>query len=135
MEWNKVIGASIVIISIIGLLLLIPLPGTNSTQTFNISGKQVDFILINDSEIKVEEEDWNAWGEYNLLHEEVKLATNGLPVFQFMSTCSHEVYHVKTPETGGAVDHENMDTIFGFVPPWNWESECFQLLDNRLWLS
>lgn len=122
-------------ISIIGLLSLIPLPGTSSTQTFNISSEQVDIILIDQPSIKVEEEEWNALGEYNLLHEEVKLATDWLPLAQFMSTCSHEVYHVKTPEIGGSEDHKNMGLVFGFMPPWNWESECVKLLDNRLWLS
>ena len=143
---HKVIGLTLMSFSIIGVLFLIPLPGVDSSQNLSISSseikevtgqdsKEINFILIDESEIVVEDEEWNALGEYDLLNEELTLATKHITSFGFMSTCSHEIKHVKTPETGGPEIHDEMNTVLGFVMPWDWETECFYLLDNRLNIS
>ena len=49
-----------------------------------------------------------------------------------MSTCSHEIKHVKTPETTGPELHNELSEFGGYLMPWDWETECFYLLDNRL---
>ena len=79
---HKVIGLTLMSFSIIGVLFLIPLPGVDSSQNLSISSseikeatgqdsKEIKFILIDESEIVVEDEEWNALGEYDLLNEEI----------------------------------------------------------------
>lgn len=123
---------SIILFLIVQLVMLIPLPGTTSSENIDVQGQNTSFKLINQTEIKVETIENNALGQYNILKQKVTIATDTHSMYGFLSTCSHEVKHVKTPEKTGEELHKELNTFAGYLMIWDWEAECINLVDNRL---
>lgn len=115
--------------------LLIPLPGTNSTQIIEIQEKNYTFELVDQNSLEtVYDSDVGAIGEFDLLEDKVTLATGKRNLFGFMSVCSHEIKHIKLNGEGltEKEEHDRISEVGGWIMPWNWEKQCVQLLDNRL---
>jgi hypothetical protein len=74
-------------------------------------------------------------GEYHVFEDEMKLKTQGQGFYIFMSTCSHELLHRKYSRESfesEESDHEKMEGLFSNPRLfWNWNTACFQLLDDK----
>ena len=121
--------ASLVLVAacVLTLTLFIPLPGVNSQETIQVNNKTVNVTLLDQSKI-----DEKYWGEYDYMEKRISIATEKLPVYVFMNTCSHEIKHASDHSQGGEQEHDEIPELLGMVPPWNWDARCIGLLDNRL---
>lgn len=137
MERKKVFWRIVMVFSAIWFISLLPIPGVDSSENINISDEEIKVSMIKESSIEVVNKDWNALGEYNIVNQEITLATDYLPLFQFFSTCSHEIKHVNFHGKSMTTEeeHDRINQIGGWIMPWDWEKNCLQLLDNRLNLS
>jgi len=121
---------------VLALFSIAPLPGVKSTDTLSFEDGDYTFNLVKENSLDVEYADFRSIATLSLLEDEVTIATGSRGLFDFMSTCSHEVKHIEFigDDLTEEEEHDRMSQIGGWIMPWDWESECVYLLDDRLFL-
>lgn len=122
---------------LIGLILLIPLPGVSADTSLVFEGENYNFTLVDDSSVSSDAE---VWGTHDISTNDIRVATEGLGVWPFMETCSHEVQHLQYDIEGGKTgnhlttpeEHERMDGFRSDWFPWSWETQCIGLVPERM---
>lgn len=121
-------------------LFVVPLPGVQKETSIQVGDEDIEFELHENHTIY----DGAIGRTYYLdggspRFAKIHVATDWRPLWDYLSTCSHEVKHVKL-ERSGKEEHEIihnqevLGVLGGVLPPWAWERQCFNVLDDRLFL-
>lgn len=111
--------SSLLLIGLAGLLLRQPLDGVDREVSFSYQNSELTLELKDQYLL----EDGNA-GTYDVMTDEVIIATQGRSIWNFMALCSHELEH--------AQEFSKRHSEFqDFSRPWNWKIKCFDLLKYR----
>lgn len=117
------------------LIMLIPFFGVSETTSISVQDQNytVEFI----EEPTLPEGDYT--GSHDIVSGKITIATGGKGVLPFMTTCSHEVRHLRfdledidrEDKLSTDEEHKKMSGLGSNFLPWNWQKECFGLLDER----
>lgn len=122
---------------LIGLVLMINLNGINNRTVVNLENSSYNFTMLdqyylnsssgnpNDTFVGVHEPDTNR----------IWVATDNRSIWEFISTCSHEVQHLKYDLNNDLTteeQHQRMEGLNDTIWPWNWHTECIKLVPQRL---
>jgi len=116
------------LIGVIGLLLRFPLSGVDAVESFEYRGEEFTLELVDQVMLEGKYS-----GEFDLVEDRITIATDNWGLWSFVSTCSHELYHVDRKIDGEGLsesrEHELMPTT---EVPWNWKWKCIELTSVRV---
>lgn len=112
-----------------GLILLFPLPGVDAETEISFMDENISVELVSSPTL----DSGNHWGSHDIMTHDIKVATGSKGILPFVSTCSHELYHVQYQKEfddplSREEEHERMGQTFF---PWNWKYECLELIPTR----
>lgn len=123
------ISLTILTASLLTLLLFLPLPGKDISTSISFEEKNYSFEMVDENTL----ED-GSWGVHDMVSNDIKVATGNLPIYQFLSVCSHEVKHLKLSQTHNLNTQQEHNLMKGVNSAWipvNWETQCLKLLPQR----
>lgn len=121
---------------LVGLLLMFPLPGVDVDTEIEVQGESFDIELVSTPTL----DSGNHWGMHDIISHNMRIATGSKGLVPFLSTCSHELYHLEYDlEDEDREDPLTTEEEHELMPftwyPWNWKIECFQIVPARFsWL-
>jgi hypothetical protein len=129
------IAALFGVIIVLWIILFVPVPGLNGETEITVIDESYNVKFLESSTLP----EGDHSGSHNIMTGEIRIATGWKPTYSFMSTCSHEVQHLKFEIMDENRDsfltteeeHQRMHGLGSKLLPWNWEHECLGLLDNR----
>jgi len=111
--------SAILLVGLVGLLLRQPLSGVDRNVSFSYQNRNLTLDMKDQYLL----EDKYA-GTFDEGTDTVIIATQDRSIWDFTSTCSHELAHAED----FSQSHEDMNE---FDYPWNWKPKCLDLLKYR----